>query len=54
MEITSVLPISEQNFPRYFAEYLEFSAVFENFRLLSLRFFAEPLTIVGGTLVGKH
>jgi hypothetical protein len=27
---------------RYFAEYLKFSAVFENFRLLSLRFSAEP------------
>ena len=54
MEITPVLPIGRQKFPRYFEGYLKFFAVFIDFYVFIPRFLAEPPTTFCGTLPWKH
>ena len=49
-----VLPATEQKFPRYFEEYLEFLRYLKIFIYLFIpQFLAEPLTVFSGTIVTK-
>ena len=51
----TVLPISGQNFPRYFEGCSEFFAEFQRFYpFIYSRTLAKPLTMFRGTVVGKH
>jgi len=49
-EITTVLPIVGQNFPRYFECYLESFAPFRNFCVFISLLISEPLVVFCGTL----
>ena len=54
MEITPVLPIGGQKFPRYFEGYLKFFAVFKDFYVFIPRFLAESPMTFRGTLPWKR
>jgi hypothetical protein len=54
MNVTPVLPIAGQKFPRYFERHLEFFAVFKILYLFIPRFLAGLPTMFCGTVVGKH
>jgi hypothetical protein len=54
MDITPVLPIAGQKFPRYFEGYLEVFAVCKDVYVFIPRFLVEPPKTFCGTLVGKH